>query len=109
MGTSAPWNWNRNFGTWILRTPELPNSGTPEPPATAISSCQPDDELRADLALGPLPVPVRFTNALVDGLRQASESLVGAAIVVLQIVPTLMVWMLVLAWPTRWVWRRVRA
>ena len=67
------------------------------------------EQYRADLALGPLPLPVRFKNALVDGLRQASESLVGAAIVVLQIAPTLMVWMLILAWPARWVWRRVRA
>jgi uncharacterized protein DUF4349 len=67
------------------------------------------EQYRADLALGPLPLPVRFKNALVDGLRQASESLVGAAIVVLQIAPTLMVWMLIFAWPARWVWRRVRA
>ena len=67
------------------------------------------EQYRADLALGPLPLPVRFKNALVDGLRQASESLVGAAIVVLQIAPTLMVWMLILAWPARWAWRRVRA
>ena len=67
------------------------------------------EQYRADLALGPLPLPVRFKNALVDGLRQASESLVGAAIMVLQIAPTLMVWMLVFAWPARWVWRRVRA
>ena len=67
------------------------------------------EQYRADLALGPLPLPVRFKNALVDGLRQASESLVGAAIVVLQIAPTLMVWMVILAWPARWAWRRVRA
>lgn len=67
------------------------------------------EQYRADLALGPLPLPVRFKNALVDGLRQASESLVGAAIVVLQIAPTLIVWILILAWPARWFWRRVRA
>ena len=42
-------------------------------------------------------------------LTRTTAGLVGAAIVVLQIAPTLMVWMLILAWPARWAWRRVRA
>ena len=67
------------------------------------------EQYRADLALGPLPLPVRFKNALVDGLRHASESLVGVTIVMLQMAPTLIVWGLILALPVRWVWRRGRA
>jgi hypothetical protein len=65
------------------------------------------EQYRADLALGPLPLPVRFKNAVVDGFRQAAESLVGTALVVLQIAPTLLVWGLILAWPARWAWRRL--
>jgi hypothetical protein len=65
------------------------------------------EQYRADLALGPLPLPTRFKNALVDGSRRAAESLVGAVLLVLQIAPTLIVWVLILAWPARWAWRRL--
>jgi hypothetical protein len=65
------------------------------------------EQYRADLALGPLPLPTRFKNALVDGSRQAAESLVGAVLLVLQIAPTLIVWGLMLVWPARWAWRRL--
>jgi hypothetical protein len=67
------------------------------------------EQYRADLALGPLPLPTRFKNALVDGSRHAAESLIAAAILLLQIAPMLLVWGLILAWPVRWAWRRVRA
>ncbi|HYN08813.1 MAG TPA: DUF4349 domain-containing protein, partial [Vicinamibacterales bacterium] len=67
------------------------------------------EQYRADLAIGPLPLPVRFKNALVDGFRHAVESLVVAALIALQVAPLLIVWGLVFAWPARWIWRRVRA
>ena len=68
-----------------------------------------NEQYRADLAIGALPLPVQFKNALVDGFRGAAESLVAIALVVLRVVPTLLVWGLILAWPARWAWRRVRA
>ncbi len=68
-----------------------------------------NEQYRADLAIGALPLPVRFKNALVDGSRNALESLVSAALVVLQVAPMFMLWGLILAWPVRLVWRWMRA
>jgi len=67
------------------------------------------EQYRADLAIGPLPLNLRFKNALVDGFRHAAESLVGASLIILQAAPMLLVWSLILVWPVRWIWRRVRA
>ncbi len=67
------------------------------------------EQYRADLAIGPLPLNLRFKNALVDGFRHAAESLVAASLIVLQAAPMLLVWSLILVWPVRWIWRRVRA
>ncbi len=67
------------------------------------------EQYRADLAIGPLPLLMRFKNAVVDWFRTAAESLVGASLVVLQVAPMLLVWRLILVWPVRWAWRRMRA
>ena len=67
------------------------------------------EQYRADLAIGPLPLNLRFKNALVDGFRHAAESLIGASLIVLQAAPMLLVWSLILVWPVRRIWRRVRA
>jgi len=64
------------------------------------------EQYRADLAIGPLPLNLRFKNALVDGFRHAAESLVGASLIILQAAPMLLVWSLILVWPVRWAWRK---
>lgn len=65
------------------------------------------EERKAALDLGPLPVGTQLRNAAVDGLRAASSSVVNAALFAARVAPVLLLWMLVLAWPARVVWRRV--
>jgi hypothetical protein len=60
-----------------------------------------------DLALGPVPVPTRLSNAMIDGIRGALDSLVTVALVVLQTGPTLLVWVAILA-PGMWLVLRRR-
>jgi hypothetical protein len=67
-----------------------------------------DENYRAEVALGPLPIGARFRNAVVDGGSAAAASLVSAALGLLEVLPTLAVWALILAWPVRWVVRRAR-
>jgi len=48
-------------------------------------------------------------NALVKGYRTAVDSLVGLVLFLLNVGPFLLLWALILFWPARYVWRRVRA
>jgi hypothetical protein len=64
------------------------------------------EQYRADLAIGRLPLNLRFKNAIVDGLRGAMESLLATALFVLQVAPVIIVWGLLLFFPARWAWRR---
>jgi DNA repair exonuclease SbcCD ATPase subunit len=51
----------------------------------------------------------RLWNALVEGVRAAADSLVELALFLLNVGPFLLLWALILFWPARYVWRRVRA
>jgi hypothetical protein len=62
----------------------------------------------ADLTLGPLPIGTRLRNALVDGARSAAASVVDAALTVLRIGPTLLVWGLMMGTPALALWHRRR-
>jgi anti-sigma factor RsiW len=66
------------------------------------------EQYRADLAISELPLSLQLKNALVDGSREAGKSLMNAMLFVLQVAPTLIVWTLILFWPVRSVWRRMR-
>ena len=66
------------------------------------------EQYRADLAISELPLSLQLKNALVDGSREAGKSLMNAMLFALQVTPTLMLWTLILFWPARWSWRRVR-
>jgi hypothetical protein len=67
------------------------------------------EQYRADLVISALPLSVQLKNALVDGSRNAAESLVAAVLFVLQVAPSLILWSLPLVWPARWGWRRLQA
>ncbi len=51
----------------------------------------------------------RLWNAVVEGFRMAADSVVGLALFLLNVGPFLLLWALILFWPARYVWRRVRA
>ena len=66
------------------------------------------EEYRAQLEISP-SIGRRLGNAVVEGFRAAADSLVGMALFLLNVGPFLLLWGLILFWPARYAWRRVRA
>jgi hypothetical protein len=66
------------------------------------------EEYKAQLEITP-PLGRRLWNAVVEGFQTAADSLVGLALFLLSVGPFLLLWALILFWPARYVWRRVRA
>jgi hypothetical protein len=64
---------------------------------------------KAALDLGPITVSDRLRNAAVEGLQQASESALRAALVIIWMLPSLLIWGVMVAWPAVVVIRRVRS
>jgi hypothetical protein len=60
-----------------------------------------EEERKATLGLGPLPVSTRMRNALVDGVRTASASLVAVSLSLLHAGPVVVLWVALLWWPVR--------
>jgi hypothetical protein len=71
----------------------------------AVVSIEIHEERKAAMDLGPLPVPARLRNALVDGFSSAITSVLNATLVAARVGPVLMLWALVLAFPA-WMLRR---
>ncbi len=63
---------------------------------------------RAELALAPTSLGARIRNAAIDGVRFATDGLVDVVLSVIQVLPSVLLWVLVLAWPARALWRRTR-
>ena len=66
------------------------------------------EEYKAQLEITP-SIGRRTWNAVVEGFRTAVDSLVGVVLFLLNVGPFLLLWGLILFWPARHVWRRVRA
>ncbi len=66
------------------------------------------EEYKAGLNLPRPSAATRLQNAIVEGLRDAFENVVSLAILALNAGPTLLLWVLILFWPARLAWRRVR-
>lgn len=64
---------------------------------------------RAELALAPTSLGARIRNAAIDGVRFATDGLIDVLLSIIQIVPSVLLWVLVLAWPARALLRRARA
>jgi hypothetical protein len=60
-----------------------------------------EEERKATLGLGPLPVQARMRNALVDGMRTAKASLVAVSLSLLHAGPVVVLWVGLLWWPGR--------
>jgi uncharacterized protein DUF4349/putative zinc finger protein len=67
------------------------------------------EEPKAAIDMGPLPVPARLRNAFVDGIRLAVENLLGLSLTLLNVVPTVAVWIGLLFFPVRFIIRRTWA
>jgi hypothetical protein len=66
-------------------------------------------EYKAELEMTPPSMGGRLRNAVVEGYRTAVDSLVDVVMFLLGVGPFLLVWALILFWPARYVWRRLRA
>jgi hypothetical protein len=64
------------------------------------------EEYQAQFGGAPSSAGRRIRNALVDGYHAAADGLLGVAVFLFNIGPSLLVWALILFWPARWGWRR---
>ena len=66
------------------------------------------EDYQAIVPVGPFSVFARFRNAAVDGYRSTVESMIAAIAFLLAFGPVILVWIAILFFPARFVWRRVR-
>jgi hypothetical protein len=66
------------------------------------------EQARPDVSLGPVGVTPRLRNALVEGARIALQSLLNVALFAIEVGPAVLLWVLILALPTRFAIRRWR-
>jgi hypothetical protein len=76
--------------------------------ALSTITVQVGERYRAEITLGPVTLSTRFHNALVDGLRGAVDTIIDASLALVGATPAVGLWGLLLFWPTRWAWRRIR-
>jgi hypothetical protein len=67
------------------------------------------EEYKPALNLAPPATGTRLRNALVDGYKSAVESALGLILFLFQEGPTILFWLLLLFFPARWTWRKLRA
>jgi hypothetical protein len=67
------------------------------------------EEYKPTLNLAPHATRTRLRNALVDGYHSAVESALGLVLFLFQQGPSILFWLLVLFFPARWTWRKLRA
>jgi Domain of unknown function (DUF4349)/Putative zinc-finger len=63
------------------------------------------EEYEAQIGGGPWLAGHQIRNALVDGYHAAADGLVSVCVFLFTLVPSLLLWGLILFWPVRWAWR----
>lgn len=66
------------------------------------------EEYKAELQVAPASTGTRLRNSMVEGYRSAVESALGLLNAILLYGPSLLFWLLLLLWPARLAWRRLR-
>ena len=66
------------------------------------------EEYKAQLSSPAPSVGIQLRNAAVNGFRSASESLLGILLFFAESGPTLLLWLLILLFPARLIWKRYR-
>ena len=67
------------------------------------------EDYKAELEVTPPSTGTRLQNSLVEGYRSAVGSVLDVVMVLFSGGPTLLLWILLLFWPARAAWRRLRA
>jgi len=68
-----------------------------------------EEARKASVDFGPLPVPSRLMNALVDGTTNALESALNATLLLVRFGPVTLLWLALAGWPAFVVARRYLA
>jgi hypothetical protein len=66
------------------------------------------EEYKPALNLAPPAAGTRMRNALVDGYHSAMDGALNVLLFLLQVGPSILFWLLLLFFPARWSWRRLR-
>jgi hypothetical protein len=66
------------------------------------------EEYKPALNLAPPAAGTRMRNALVDGYHSAADSALNVLLFFLQAGPSILFWLLLLFFPVRWSWRKLR-
>ncbi len=66
------------------------------------------EEYKAQMEAAPPSTATRLWNATVEGYRSVVEDALGLALFFLRTGPSLLFWFLILFWPGRFAWRRLR-
>jgi hypothetical protein len=66
------------------------------------------EEYKPALNLAPPAAGTRMRNALVDGYHSAADSALNVLLFLLQAGPSTLLWLLLLFFPARWSWRKLR-
>jgi anti-sigma factor RsiW len=66
------------------------------------------EEYRAEMEVAPPSTGTRLRNAVVEGYHDAIASVLAVLLFLLRYGPSLLLWGLLLFWPARFAWRRVR-
>ena len=66
------------------------------------------EEYKPALNLAPPAAGIRMRNALVDGYHSAADSALNVVLFFLQAGPSILFWLLLLFFPMRWSWRKLR-
>ena len=74
----------------------------------ATVTIQVDENYRAEMTIDSQSLGARLRNAFVDGVRNAASGVVDVALGILSVLPSLAIWVLVLFWPARRLWRLAR-
>ena len=66
------------------------------------------EEYKASLQGAPPSTSTRLRNAAIQGYKTVVESVIGFGVWALQSLPALVLWVLILLVPARWIWKRFR-
>jgi Domain of unknown function (DUF4349) len=67
-----------------------------------------NEEYKAKVSSGAPAVGIRLHNATVAGFQSAASSALGITLWLIEIMPSLLLWVAILGFPTWWLWRRTQ-
>jgi hypothetical protein len=77
--------------------------------AFAVVQVRLSEEYKANIEVAPPSALIQLRNATLDGYRMLLDNGLGLGLALLRYGPSLLFWVVILFWPARLVWRRLRA